>query len=60
MGVNKTHYIIFGFKVHPNKLKSEKIDIWSDKFLPYIEGHRIFPIPLYMTECAENTLSLGN
>jgi hypothetical protein len=54
MGVNKTHYIIFGFKVHPNKLKSEKIDIWSDKFLPYIEGHKDIPYTIiYDGMCGE-------
>jgi hypothetical protein len=40
MGVDRTDYIIYGFKMKPNDLKSNGINIHDDnKFLPYIEGH---------------------
>lgn len=40
MGVDRTDYIVYGYKLPPD-LKNEKgkIDFWDDKFLPMIEGH---------------------
>jgi hypothetical protein len=41
MGVSRTDYIVYGWKL-PYELKDKngKIDLWADKFLPYIEGHK--------------------
>ena len=41
MGVERTDYIVYGYKL-PYKLKNEngEIDLWDDKFLPMIEGHK--------------------
>ncbi len=42
MGVDRRDYIIFGWKL-PFDIendKGEKIDLWDDKFLPMIEGHK--------------------
>jgi hypothetical protein len=42
MGVDRNDYIIYGWKL-PFELKNEngeKIDIYDDKYLPYIEGRR--------------------
>lgn len=39
MGIDRIDYIIYGFKMKPNDLKSKGINIHDDKFLPYIEGH---------------------
>ncbi len=42
MGVDRNDYLIYGWKL-PYKLKNtngEKIDLWNDKYLPYIEGHK--------------------
>lgn len=41
MSVERTDYIVYGWKL-PYELKNEngKIDLWADKFLPYIEGHK--------------------
>ena len=41
MGVHRTDYIVYGYKL-PYKLKNEKgkIDLWDEKFLPMIEGHK--------------------
>lgn len=39
MGVDRTDYIIYGFKMKPSDLKSKGINIHDYKFLPYIEGH---------------------
>lgn len=41
MGVDRTDHIIYGYKL-PYELKNEsgKIDLWDDKFLPMIEGHK--------------------
>lgn len=40
MGVDRTDYIIYGYKL-PYDLKNKKgdIDFWSDNLLPLIEGH---------------------
>lgn len=40
MGVDRTDYIVYGWKL-PYKIegKNGPIDMWSDKFLPMIEGH---------------------
>lgn len=38
MGVERTDYIIYGFVISPSALKKNNIDIWDDKFLPYMEG----------------------
>ena len=40
MGVDRTDYIVFGFKMSPELLKSKNISIDDDKYLPYIEGHK--------------------
>lgn len=40
MGVERTDYIIFGFKFDPAELKRNNIDIWDDKYLPFTEGHK--------------------
>jgi len=40
MGVDRTDYIVYGFKFKPNDLKQSGIDIWADKYLPYVEGHK--------------------
>lgn len=39
MGIDRTDYIIYGFKMNPSDLKSKGINIHDDKFLPYIAGH---------------------
>jgi len=41
MGVDRTDYIVYGYKL-PYKLKNKNgiIDIWDNKFLPMIEGHK--------------------
>lgn len=39
MGVDRTDYIVFGFKMNPALFKSKKIDIWDNKYLPFMEGH---------------------
>ena len=41
MGVYRIDYIVYGWKL-PYELKNKngKIDLWADKFLPYIEGHK--------------------
>ena len=42
MAINKTDYIIYGWKL-PYMVKDmngEELDLWDDKFLPYIEGHK--------------------
>jgi hypothetical protein len=41
MGVDRTDYIIYGWKL-PFEIKDNngiKIDIYDDKYLPFIEGH---------------------
>lgn len=41
MGFYRTDYIVYGWKL-PFEIKDNngnKIDLWNDKFLPYIEGH---------------------
>lgn len=42
MGVDRTDYIMYGWKL-PYKIKDrndEVIDLWGDKLLPYVEGHK--------------------
>jgi hypothetical protein len=42
MGVYRRDYIVYGWKL-PYDLKDsngDKINIWDDKFLPMIEGHK--------------------
>jgi hypothetical protein len=42
MSVDRTDYIVYGWKL-PYKLENrngETLDLWDDKFLPYIEGHK--------------------
>jgi hypothetical protein len=42
MSVNRTDYIVYGWKL-PYELKDskgDKIDLWDDKYLPMIEGHK--------------------
>lgn len=41
MSVDRTDFIVYGWKL-PYKLKNEngEIDLWADKFLPFIEGHK--------------------
>lgn len=42
MGINRSDYIIYGWKL-PFDIqndKGKKIDLWDDKFLPMIEGHK--------------------
>ncbi len=41
MAVDRTDHIVYGWKL-PYDLKNENgtIDLWSDKFLPMIEGHK--------------------
>jgi hypothetical protein len=43
MGVERTDYIVFGFKMNPELLKRKRINIWDDKYLPFIEGHKGVP-----------------
>lgn len=38
MGVDRTDYIIYGYKMPADYLKKKGIDMWDDKFLRYIEG----------------------
>jgi hypothetical protein len=40
MGVNRTDYIIFGFKVSPKEIETRNIDLWTGKYLPYLEGQK--------------------
>lgn len=40
MGVERTDYIIYGFKMNPKEVEVFGVDIWDNKFLPYIEGHQ--------------------
>ena len=41
MSVDRTDFIIYGWKL-PYELKNENgdIDLWDDKFLPFIKGHK--------------------
>ena len=42
MGLYRTHYIVYGWKL-PLLMRDKdgnEIDFWNDKFLPYIEGHQ--------------------
>ncbi len=41
MGIDRSDYIVYGWKL-PYELYSKgvKIDLWDDKFLPMIEGHK--------------------
>lgn len=41
MGVDRTDYIVYGYKL-PYRIenKNEEIDLWDEKFLPMIEGHQ--------------------
>lgn len=42
MGTYRSDYIIYGYKL-PIDLKGKdgnKIDLWDDEFLPYVEGHQ--------------------
>ncbi len=42
MGIDRTDYIMYGWKL-PYDLRNkrgEKIDTYSEKLLPYIEGHK--------------------
>lgn len=42
MGVDRTDYILFGWKL-PFQLKDKngnEIDPWDEKLMPYIEGHK--------------------
>lgn len=41
MGVDRIDYIVYGWKL-PYKItgKNGNIDLWDDKFLPMIEGHK--------------------
>jgi len=36
MGLDRTDYIIYGWKLPPNM---DGFDYWDEKYLPYIEGH---------------------
>jgi len=38
MGVDRTDYIVYGWKLPANYFETKGIDIWGDKFLRYIEG----------------------
>ena len=41
MSINRTDYIVYGWRL-PYKLKDNEgnnIDLYSDKLLPYVEGH---------------------
>lgn len=42
MSINRRDYIIFGWKLpyDVQNDKGETIDLWDDKFLPMIEGHK--------------------
>jgi hypothetical protein len=42
MSVNRTDYIVYGWKLsyEPKDSKGNKIDLWDDKYLPMIEGHK--------------------
>lgn len=42
MGIHRNDYIIYGYRL-PINIKGKdgnKIDLWADEFLPYIEGHQ--------------------
>jgi len=42
MSVNRTDYIVYGWKF-PNPMLNnmgQEVDLWDDKYLPYIEGHQ--------------------
>lgn len=41
MSVSRTDFIVYGWKL-PYKIKNKNgdIDLWADKFLPFIEGHK--------------------
>jgi len=41
MGLYRTDYIIYGYKL-PFEIKNKKglINLWDNKFLPFIEGHK--------------------
>ena len=54
MGVDRTDYIIYGFKMKPSDLKSNGVNISDEKFLPYIEGHQgVKEIIVYDYMCGE-------
>ncbi len=38
MGVDRTDYIIYGFNIPPAVAKENGVDIWDDKYLPFMEG----------------------
>lgn len=41
MGVDRTDYLIYGWKLPINFVNSNgPIDIWDEKFRPYMEGHK--------------------
>jgi hypothetical protein len=46
MGVDRTDYIIVGYKMNPEELKEKGINTWDDKYLPFIEGHPGVPYAL--------------
>ena len=42
MGIDRTDYVVYGWKF-PEKLRDaegREVDLWADRFLPYIEGHQ--------------------
>jgi hypothetical protein len=39
MGVDRSDYLIYGFKMEPNYLESKGVELFEDsKYLPFIEG----------------------
>jgi hypothetical protein len=40
MGMKKHTYVMTGIKLTPEMLETQMIDIFSDKLLPLVEGHK--------------------
>lgn len=57
MGVDRTDYIIFGFKLNPEELKRKNINLWDEKYLPYREGRKNIPYSIiHDGMCGEYTV----
>jgi hypothetical protein len=59
MGITRTDFIIYGFKVNPEEISKRKIDLWSDLFRHYREGNKDIPYVIVYDGMNEDYLVFG-
>jgi hypothetical protein len=42
MGVDRTDYVVYGWQLPAviYDAENKEVDVWDEKFLPYVEGHK--------------------